>query len=907
MNLGNKIYSGVVESRADPLKLGRCKVRIVGIHTENTNLLPTKDLPWAMPMQPITSAAMSGIGSSPTGVVEGSWVICIFRDEGSFQEPVMLGTIAGIPESKEQTLTDSYKGTVGTQYEGTKDIVSISLVSSTSNDASQDTVKDSSGNVVTDSSGSTVKIGNGNVLNQVEGSAQSVKKQKLDFKVGELTSKHESNGRIDMINDYTGSAKEDAGGASYGKWQLASYMTRDGVKSSRAANSPVLRFVASYYKEEFAGLVPATIDFDKKWKLLAQKDSSGFETTQREFILSNNYTPVLNKLRSDGYDVTEKGPGVQELIFSTATQYGNAIIIERAIDKGSLGSMSDAEIIIAVQDSKTANVDTDFKSSSENIKSGVRSRITREKSRLVALAGDDGKEENQDSENQKKKQEKDGTGKKKTTKTTSASGQETSNTSIDPTAVPASGISEAKTISENDKPGFQDPYSVYPRAKWLNEADTSRLARGEKTEKTIIKSKENTLIKGVGSAAGATWDEPKSAYAAKYPHNHVQQTESGHVLEFDDTPEAERVHVYHRAGSFIEFHPNGDVVYKNVKNEFEVTVNDKNIYVGGACNITVLGDTNIYTKGVMNLEADGDINIKTGSNLMLAAEGQAFLVSNGDMHVGSGGNLHEGASNILMNCSWTPSSISAGDYSVGKISVQVYDDDENAPVVDALNEESEISQQQSDGTLSPEKTGTTAPVKDPNSGVMKSSSTKPDDTINDLKKSDADKTQTDSHDDPKGSDKISKNYRLADVTTSPVLSKVALQEQLGLTKKQLFDNLSGVAKNILEPIRLRYGNEFIITSCFRAVSSNKSSQHPKGQAVDIQFPGLSKSEYVHRIQEISKILPDFDQMILEYHGINPVIHISYNLEGNKGQKKSTPDLVKYYPGFRDAAMGQVYA
>jgi hypothetical protein len=56
-------WFGVVEDRKDPEKLGRCKVRIIGYHTEDTGILPSSDLPWALPMTPITSASTSGIGS----------------------------------------------------------------------------------------------------------------------------------------------------------------------------------------------------------------------------------------------------------------------------------------------------------------------------------------------------------------------------------------------------------------------------------------------------------------------------------------------------------------------------------------------------------------------------------------------------------------------------------------------------------------------------------------------------------------------------------------------------------------------------------------------------------------------------------------------------------------------------
>lgn len=90
------IYFGVVESRLDPLKLGRCKVRVTGIHTEDKFDLPTDDLPWAYPMQSIDSAAMSGIGRSPIGVVEGTWVVVQFADEYK-QMPIVVGTVGGIP------------------------------------------------------------------------------------------------------------------------------------------------------------------------------------------------------------------------------------------------------------------------------------------------------------------------------------------------------------------------------------------------------------------------------------------------------------------------------------------------------------------------------------------------------------------------------------------------------------------------------------------------------------------------------------------------------------------------------------------------------------------------------------------------------------------------------------------
>ncbi len=67
-------FIGVVEDRLDPQYMGRVRIRCLGIHTENKEDLPTADLPWAMPLLPITSSGISGIGQTPTGLVEGSWV-----------------------------------------------------------------------------------------------------------------------------------------------------------------------------------------------------------------------------------------------------------------------------------------------------------------------------------------------------------------------------------------------------------------------------------------------------------------------------------------------------------------------------------------------------------------------------------------------------------------------------------------------------------------------------------------------------------------------------------------------------------------------------------------------------------------------------------------------------------------
>jgi hypothetical protein len=90
----------------------------MGLHTADKILLKTEDLPWAHPIMPINSASMNGIGWSPTGVVQGSTVLIVFLDEYQ-QQPIMLGTIGGISQTKSAKLiSDMSNGVITTDADG---------------------------------------------------------------------------------------------------------------------------------------------------------------------------------------------------------------------------------------------------------------------------------------------------------------------------------------------------------------------------------------------------------------------------------------------------------------------------------------------------------------------------------------------------------------------------------------------------------------------------------------------------------------------------------------------------------------------------------------------------------------------------------------------------------------------
>lgn len=89
-------FHGIVEDISDPAQMGRVRVRCYGYHSPDKKDIATSDLPWAHVMLPATSASVSGIGVSATGLLQGSFVLGFFRDGIYAQEPIIIGTIASM-------------------------------------------------------------------------------------------------------------------------------------------------------------------------------------------------------------------------------------------------------------------------------------------------------------------------------------------------------------------------------------------------------------------------------------------------------------------------------------------------------------------------------------------------------------------------------------------------------------------------------------------------------------------------------------------------------------------------------------------------------------------------------------------------------------------------------------------
>ncbi len=196
----------------------------------------------------------------------------------------------------------------------------------------------------------------------------------------------------------------------------------------------------------------------------------------------------------------------------------------------------------------------------------------------------------------------------------------------------------------NPEAGFNDPSGKYPKDGFTGEADTNRLARNEKIDETIVKSKQDSLdtmeiATGIGSQD--TVSEPEVPYAAQYPFNKVYESESGHIVEVDDTEGSERINIHHKSGTFIEIHPDGSMVRKVSGKNYEVRAGDDNLHVKGVMNITVQGNSSIYTLGTSYTKTIGNHTIEVDGDYQLNVKGKV-LINGGD----GGSNISMDASSI---------------------------------------------------------------------------------------------------------------------------------------------------------------------------------------------------------------------------------------------------------------------
>ena len=199
-------------------------------------------------------------------------------------------------------------------------------------------------------------------------------------------------------------------------------------------------------------------------------------------------------------------------------------------------------------------------------------------------------------------------------------------------------IAGMPTEKVNTLKGFSDPNGLYPSSR--NESDLNRLARNDSEfPHPLIRRKKDNQVTSVPIANSInTWNEPQYAYNAKYPYNHVQQSESGHIREIDDTINDTRIHEYHRSGTFYEIDDVGNRTLKIEGDDYKIVIGNGNLYVDGNLNITVAKKLNIKCKE-LNIEVSNDVNKKYGGNEIEQIGGNVTQTIVGNEEKTVGGNL----------------------------------------------------------------------------------------------------------------------------------------------------------------------------------------------------------------------------------------------------------------------------
>ena len=187
--------------------------------------------------------------------------------------------------------------------------------------------------------------------------------------------------------------------------------------------------------------------------------------------------------------------------------------------------------------------------------------------------------------------------------------------------------------------GFSDPNGVYP--KRVGEPDVNRLARNQEDYRPLNAAiKDQGRTTNIPDANGGLWSEPASAYNATYPKNHVYESERGHIFEVDDTEGSERIHQYHRSGTFFEIDKDGNKVTRVVADNYEI--------VAGSDYVNIKGDANLTVNGTLNLKAK-NMNIDVEENLVETVGGNVTETYGGNQTTQISGNLDVDASRIDLN------------------------------------------------------------------------------------------------------------------------------------------------------------------------------------------------------------------------------------------------------------------
>lgn len=185
----------------------------------------------------------------------------------------------------------------------------------------------------------------------------------------------------------------------------------------------------------------------------------------------------------------------------------------------------------------------------------------------------------------------------------------------DPEGIKSIGFQDMRAVKEvkrHDKTDF---------ANGTNDSKNAKILGPQAHRRTENKKKvSNSLF---------SFDEPDDSFNGEYPWIKSVETETGHLIEYDDTPGEERMYIWHRKGQYIELTKDGDVNIKIIKdrksvvdeNSWDITLKDSNIHVGNNCNVFVGGNASISVSGNTDLKVSGNLSTQVGGSYSIKSGG----------------------------------------------------------------------------------------------------------------------------------------------------------------------------------------------------------------------------------------------------------------------------------------------
>ena len=125
--------------------------------------------------------------------------------------------------------------------------------------------------------------------------------------------------------------------------------------------------------------------------------------------------------------------------------------------------------------------------------------------------------------------------------------------------------------------------------------------------------------------------------------------------------------------------------------------------------------------------------------------------------------------------------------------------------------------------------------------------------------------------------KLSNHFSLAEFTKSQTAERKGIDNT---PTQDHIERMKILCVSVLEPLRTKFDKPIMINSGYRspdlceAIGSKSTSQHAKGEAADIEIPGVDNAELATYIQDNL----NFDQLILECYTGDPSsgwVHVSY--------------------------------